>query len=90
MKVMPGSSVALTPGATVMRGGGVARTERVGDGVALGAGVRSASCVAAGGWSGAASFFGCAVTYAPEPTNVAAATRTAPARSGIARSTVRP
>ena len=80
MTVMPGSCVACTPGATVMRGGGAARPGRAGDGVTLGAGVRTASCVAAGGWSGAPSFFGCAVTYAPEPTKVAAATSTAPAR----------
>jgi hypothetical protein len=30
------------------------------------------------------------VTYAPDPTKVATATSTAPARSGTARSTVRP
>lgn len=86
MNVIPGSTVACTPGASVIRGGRVARAERAGDAVALGAGVLSASCVSAGGWSGAASFFGWAVTYAPEPRNVAAATSTAPARSGIARS----
>ena len=80
MNVMPGSTVAFTPGATVIRGGGVARAARAGAGVVVVSGVFSASCVAAGGWSGAAPFFGCAVTYAPEPTKVAAATSTAPAR----------
>ena len=46
---MPGSCVARTPGAVVMRGGGVPRPVRVGAGVALGAGVRSATCDSAGG-----------------------------------------
>jgi len=77
---MPGSTVAFTPGATVIRGGGVARAARAGAGVGVGGGVFSASCVTVGGWSGAASFFGCAMTYAPEPTKVAAATSAAPAR----------
>jgi hypothetical protein len=77
---MPGSCVACTPGARVMRGVGVARAARVEDGVVFGSGVLRASCVAAGGWSGAASFFGCAMTYAPDPTKVANATSTALAR----------
>jgi hypothetical protein len=42
----------------VIRGGGVPRPVRVGVGVALGVGVRSATCDSAGGWSGAASFLG--------------------------------
>jgi len=45
-----------------MRGVAVARPVLVGTGLALGADVRSASCVSAGGCSGAASFFGCATT----------------------------
>jgi len=59
---MPGSSVGLTPGATVMRGGAVALPVLAGVGVALGAGERSVSGDPAGGCSGAASFFGWATT----------------------------
>ena len=57
MYVMPGSSVARTPGWSVIRGvafGAVVLPL----GAALGAGLAFATTLAIGGWSGAASFFG--------------------------------
>src|SRR5712691_2587502 len=90
---MPGSSVARTPGWSVIFGGGVPRTG-VPRGVAVAFGAaedvgvveRSATSSAAGGCSGASAFFGCASTNSYDPTKTTAARSDAPARRPVARS----
>lgn len=89
MYVTPGSSVARTPGWSVIVGAGrtVARTCRP-EGWAVGGGVADRTgcdvVSATGGWSGADGSFGCVTTYAVAPTNEPAATSTATARSANA------
>lgn len=86
MYVTPGSSVARTPGCSVIVGAGraVARAGRcdgasVDGGVALRDGTVTVS--GTGGWSGADGSFGCFTTYAVAPAKEPAATSAAIARS---------
>ena len=87
--VTPGSSVARTPGWSVIAGAGreLVRACRAGDvGLEVGIGVRDAPASGSdtGGWSGADGSLGCATTYAVAPTKDAPATSTAIARSASA------